>query len=217
MFGVFNYIMNYQSRTGFKRKRTNGAGSKTRRYKKRAPSYIAPVLAKSEVKYHDIFPAAGDDTTVSTTGVVLFDSLNKIGTGSNAVQRIGKNIWIKKIFLRARLILPESASESRERCRIIVLLDKQHNSASVSPDFDDFLQAVTVTPFIRVESFYNLEESIGQIIRNIKINISCNQVIYYKGTTNALDQMTSANISVHAISDRGACTLKFLGRIRFTD
>lgn len=182
------------------------------------------------------------DTQISATGSNLSSSLCLITEGTGATDRIGKNIFIRNVYLRGKVHLPSTDDEddTAQRVRIIVYIDSQHNQSASAPALNLLLQKATV------DGFYNLEETgrfkyisdkiytlnsgagapaggggpvYGTSVRTWKCNFNMNQKITYNGV-GALDDLTNNNIGVYAVCDgitTSAPEVSYEARIRYTD
>lgn len=194
-----------------------------------------------EVKYAEVTVA---NTTIGTASQFLTSLAALVDQGTGESQRIGRKYTIKSINIRGECVLPSEGASSANYCdevRVIVVQDKQPNGATAT--FSDiYATAVsTGTPVIDWRAFRNMENiqrfnvladrtySLNDFIVNnadtthtnyckqMSIFRKCNINVEMKGTTAAVSNLISNNVSVYAISARGLAQVGFVARIHYTD
>lgn len=102
------------------------------------PRYRRAMRAQTEVKYDE---GIVNNFTALTTGNLCLDTLvGRIVQGTNADQRIGSKILLKKVMLQGQFILPNNpnsaitgaAGVQADEVRLIVVQDKQFNGTAAN-------------------------------------------------------------------------------------
>lgn len=187
-----------------------------------------------EMKYRD---NTFGPTTILTTGTVAMATICNVAQGDAENQRIGRKITIKKINIRGTLPYVEGATNTAsEWTRIMVVLDKQCNGTTVTPDL--YLQTQDVYSYrnlVNSSRFQTLWERkftfnktpywngtaalAPEAVMTWNVNLKGNWTIEYDATatTGAVTTIRSNNIFILAINETGATQIKGTVRIRYTD
>ncbi len=113
------------------------------KYRSNRAFFRGPKLHQ-EWKFLDTNVAA---QTMTTTGVIptLWENLVGITQGTSESQRIGKQVWIKKIQIRGNIVYDPAVADTFNRGRIMVCIDTQTNG--IPATVDEVLESANINSF----------------------------------------------------------------------
>ncbi len=189
-----------------------------------------------ERKFHDVDV---DDAVIAAGGNIAIGSCNVIAQGVTEVQRVGRQIHIKKIQWRWEIVLPATATaaDTCDIVRIVLYWDRQTNGAAAgvtdildTNDFQSFnnlahrqrfkiLYDKTVTLVAVAGSgigadntrSYGCNLKLGSFFKNVNIPIE------FDASTGAITEQVTNNLGVMLVSSAGLCAFNSKMRLRFTD
>lgn len=205
-------------------------------WSKTASGSRGPMRARSEeLKYLDIAAAAYKFETDATRAVLI----NGIATGSTAITREGNQVYWKAIQIRGEIHHTAVAAASQTRCDLYVIYDDQPGAAV--PSNSEILTSSQSAAFLNLdyrERFRVLHHSMyvfgpsdttatqtyigDKQIYPVDVYVRCNVRTAFKGTGNAIGDISKGAIYVFTIGDTadaggdyGASVLAI--RLRFSE
>ncbi len=205
------------------------------RLAKKNQSAIRAINLNTDLKFKDVII---DDAVISTTGDVQAQIFT-IGNGDTSNQKDGLKIVIKQIAIRFQIELPATTNKDAgaDIVRMMLLKDKQANTALpavndilVGTDIQQHLQPANTRRFtvmfdktiaINALASFGTTGTGTTVIRQIswQYKKNLNYPIYYNNavTTGTIAQITSNNLVMLFISEKGFCGIKSLVRVHYID
>jgi len=181
--------------------------------------------AAKEKKYLDTQGSASSVDTVAS--LVL---LNGCVPGSDAINRIGRRIHIKSLYLRA--VLSAGATPTNARCRIMIVYDKQSNGAvAVATGANGVLNTNTVTAannlnsrgrYVTLLDWMPVVDVSGMQLLPKVVYLRKNiDTVYNAGTAGTIADISTGSIYLLLLSNLAAGAtapvLDYTCRLRFED
>ncbi len=183
-----------------------------------------------ELKFHDV---DSSDAIVAATGAIQ-PALLTIAQGTNAGNRIGRQITLKSIMVKWSMKLPSTASMTQtvDHCRVMIIQDKQCNGALptvgnvlLQTDFLSFNNLDNKRRFRtlmdRQYDFQSAAGIAGPVTGEDMISDTfykkVSMPIEYSSTSGVIAEVRSNNIFILLISTDGLISFDAKVRFRFSD
>lgn len=188
----------------------------------------------SEKKYLD---TTKGNTTVTSPGVILSNTLVGMVEGTGESQRVGRRVFVKGIFIKGRITLPVTSDPTltSDQARFIVYQDRQCNAAAAA--VTDILQTASIYSFrnldnskrfkILYDHTFDLNSQstknittveFGECVVGLNINIPINASVSYNSTNGGtIADITENNFGIMAISSSGQVNTQYVARVRYSD
>ncbi len=223
-------VLIYLEMPGTKRQGNGKANFSKKRFVKKKQTF-----PRQELKFVDTAEA---DSAIGAAGEIYEDSVVEIDQGTGDSNRVGRKVIVRSMHMRYSVSLPNTSAggSTSDILRIIVYQDKQANGATAA--VTDILEAANIFSFNnlsnkgRFRSLMDKTHNIGSTTGagNGTTNVfgkkeehydwhskDLSIPLEYKGTGNAIADLTSNNIGILAVSEGGLATLETNVRVRFTD
>ncbi len=190
---------------------------------------------QKELKYKDRDHAASTVLTTGSSGSLI----NDIATGSGANQRVGRNIWIKSIYVVGRFNMATTTlvADAYNLVFFAIILDRRHNKAASTPLFTDVFTTADETPLLRMDqggrfkvlkrATFNMGSSVvdsstssylGHYVPfTWYLNFKKGIKMSFSGATGATVEREHNNIYLLSMCSGADVTQTYLSRCRFYD
>ncbi len=223
----------YGSRSAKKARR--GSYRRAGPYRTPRAGRVSPAVIASLGVEKKFFDGSKGNTSVSATGTITDDSLVEIPQGDGESNRDGRKVIVKSIHVKG-LCKADSTSaptETGNRIRIIMYLDKQVNGATAA--VTDLLEDADINGFRNLTNsgrftflydrsydlnnmagaFDGTNDQFGELHLGFSINKTVEIPVQYNSTAGAITEITSNNIGMLFIDEEGNSTVQYRWRVRF--
>lgn len=190
-------------------------------------------LKRIETKYIDTTVAL---TTSASAGAISSPSFVLITQGVAKNERIGRSIKVNKIQVKGAVVLTTQTDQNSasDIVRIILYEDRQCNKATIA--VTDYLDTASylshnqlaeshrfktlaqkVIPIAATVSLDTTANATGRVSIPFEMNVKCNCMVEYSGTTNNINVVSSRNLGMLIISREGVASYEYKCRIRYID